>query len=71
VGELLRRTTDAETRVYRTQRKCAMTKQRTTTESMKTVTNLEEVTRFSAEQEEARYWQTHALGDELRATLHP
>ncbi len=45
-----------------------MTK-RTTTEPMTTITSLEEVPRFNSEQEEAAYWQTHALSDTLWATL--
>ncbi len=41
---------------------------RTTTEPM-TISSLEEVPRFTSEQEEAAYWQAHALSDTLWATL--
>lgn len=38
---------------------------------MTTVASLDEIPRFSSEQEEAAYWQTHALSEELWDTLSP
>ncbi len=45
-----------------------MTK-RTTTEPITAISSLEEVPRFNSEQEEAAYWQAHALSDTLWAEL--
>ncbi|MDQ2741658.1 MAG: BrnA antitoxin family protein [Chloroflexota bacterium] len=42
---------------------------RTTTEPITTISSLEEIPRFNSEQEEAIYWQAHALSDTLWATL--
>jgi CopG antitoxin of type II toxin-antitoxin system len=47
-----------------------MTK-RTPTQPLTTITSLDDIPQFSSEQEEAAYWQIHALSEDLWATLPP
>lgn len=40
-----------------------------TTGPMTTISSLDEIPRFNSEQEEAAYWQTHQLSEDLWGTL--
>ncbi len=46
-------------------------KQRTTNEGITIVSSLDEIPQFASEQEEATYWRTHALSEQLWETLAP